>query len=179
MPPEPWINFLMLDSQRDRVIVVAGTDLALVDARTGALVRDVRLASSVAPLAPSAGPIALDERAGRLYVTQIGPMLPQATLMLPANPAGTGTVRVLDVHTGALIKTVTVGLTPDLVAIDEQTGRAFVVNAGCPDPDHRCGPTRSTPWGWLPSGLRRWLPWLSPPAHVETGGTVSVVNTAQ
>ncbi len=73
-----------------------------------------------------------------------------------------GSVMMLDVTTGATIRSVPAGVNPVAVAVDHANGRLVVVDAGgvtlTHDPD---------PWGWTPDWLRRPLPWLPKPAsHV-------------
>ncbi len=74
-----------------------------------------------------------------------------------------GSVMMLDVTTGATIRSVPAGVNPVAVAVDHASGRLLVVDAGgvtlTHDPD---------PWGWTPDWLRRLLPGLPKPAsHVR------------
>jgi YVTN family beta-propeller protein len=65
--------------------------------------------------------MALDERTGRLFVAN-------ATL---SNPAGDpGTVSVLDVRSGQVLRSVTVGERPEGVVVDQPIGRVFIMNSG-------------------------------------------------
>lgn len=66
-----------------------------------------------------AGAVAVDTQAGRAFVASY----------LPAE-GFRGLVSVLDVRGGQLLRTVAVGLRPQLVAVCERTGRVFVVNSG-------------------------------------------------
>jgi hypothetical protein len=63
-----------------------------------------------------------------------------------------------------------VGVAPSALAVDEQSGRALVVNAG--------GPVQGRgAWSWLPGSLQQWLPPLvRPPAQTRTDpASVSVL----
>ncbi len=64
--------------------------------------------------------IAVDPRTGRAFVAA------QDTRTL----TGGGSVGVVDTRTGRLLTTITVGTNPQVVAVDEQTSRAFVLDAG-------------------------------------------------
>jgi len=70
-----------------------------------------------------------------------------------------GGIVMLDVTTGAIIRSVPTGADPVAVAVDHASGHLLVVDAGgvtlTHDPD---------PWGWTPDWLRRLLPWLPKPA---------------
>jgi len=117
--------------------------VAVLDARTGALLRMVRV--GVAP-----GAVAVDGRSERVFVANAGPVDGLGNATEP------GTVSVLDARSGVVLRTVMVGLNPDSIAVDERSGRAFVVSVG--------GTLHVTDaWGWLPRGLRRWAPFLPPP----------------
>ncbi len=117
--------------------------VAILDARTGALLRLVEV--GVAP-----GAVAVDGRSGRVFVANAGPV------DRLGNASEPGTVNVLDAWSGVVLRTVTVGLNPDSIAVDERAGRAFVVSVG--------GTLRvADAWGWLPRGLRQWAPFLPPP----------------
>ncbi len=132
--------------------------VAMLDARTGALLRLIGV--GVAP-----GAVAVDGRSGRVFVANAGPV------DRLGNASEPGTVSVLDARSGAVLRTVTVGLDPDSIAVDERAGRAFVVSVG--------GALRTPDaWGWLPRGLRRWAPFLPPPGprtRVEPS-TVSMLD---
>ncbi|MBV9172387.1 MAG: YncE family protein [Chloroflexi bacterium] len=126
-------------SQLAYVAVDAG--VSVLDLRSGRVLRSFAVAGG----APTA--IALDPRRGRLIVTHFGQVDASGT------PLGAGTANVLDVRNGAVVGTFTVGVAPGAIAVDEATGRVVVVNQG--------GVVRaSDPLGWVPSWLRRGLPFL-------------------
>ena len=101
------------DWRSNRVWVVAAADGALIRS-TGA--------------GPNPGAVAIDRRVGRVFVlnTPFG---------IPGGGMPRSTVGVLDAATGALLRTTTVGRMDGLgmagsLAVDETTGRAFVLNSG-------------------------------------------------
>lgn len=116
-----------VDERRGRATAANATGAHLFDVRDGAMIRSYAGMDGVA---------AIDERTGRVVVTAIGPRYPQGM----GNPMGDGTASILDDESGAILRTVAVGLRPGLVAVDGRTGRAFVVNVGCPAPRLPCGP---------------------------------------
>jgi YVTN family beta-propeller protein len=101
-------SLVALDARRGRVFVAAWADDAvrMLDAATGAVRRVVALGHG-----PGPGGMALDARTGRLFVTNYV----------------AGTVRVLDTERGRLLRTVRVGGAPRRLAVDERTGRVFLV----------------------------------------------------
>jgi DNA-binding beta-propeller fold protein YncE len=92
-----------------------GNVLRVLDTRSGALVRTVHVGN--VPLS-----IAVDERTNRVFVATLGPVN-QAGVSL-----GHGQVAVLDARTGALLHTVTVGVSPRALVVARTTGRVFVPN---------------------------------------------------
>jgi YVTN family beta-propeller protein len=68
--------------------------------------------------------VAVDGRTGRAFVVV------QGGYDLHGNPTGNGSVRVVDTRHGRVLRTVGVGLSPSVVAVDERTGRVFVANDG-------------------------------------------------
>jgi DNA-binding beta-propeller fold protein YncE len=124
-----------VDERTRRVFVggfmgFASDGLSMLDARDGRLLRTVK------PGSPALA-VAVDERAGRVFVARDG------ARELDVLDAATGTV-VRRIHVGALCKA---------VAVDERTGHAFVI-AG------RGTVPLSDIWSWLPSWMRRWMPFL-------------------
>jgi DNA-binding beta-propeller fold protein YncE len=90
--------------------------MSMLDTDTGAILRRMVIGGNGNP------PPMVDERAGRVLVA--------ASVQVRSGPGVTGIVRVLDARSGGLVRTVTVGLLPRGVAVDEQTGRAFVTSYG-------------------------------------------------
>src|ERR671933_799111 len=81
--------------------------VSVIDTRTGALVRTIRV---------GAGPdaLAVDEGSGYVFVANFG----------------AGTVSMLDTRSGRVLRTIAVGHYPSALAVDPRTGEAFVANAG-------------------------------------------------
>src|SRR5437870_12693070 len=109
--------------------------------------------------------MAVEERSGHVFVTVVGPTDRNYI------PTGSGRVVVLNGQVGTVLHAVTVGIGPGAVAVDEQTGHAFVVSSGgivsVPDA-----------WGWVPSWLRERVSFLLPPAahSRSTSGSVSMFH---
>lgn len=140
---------LAIDDASNRAIIVdpRSNEAGVLDGTTGRL-----LHTSVLP------PITLDmapvtDGRGEIVVMNAG--LPDRAGTLD-NPAS---ISVLDDATGAIRRIIPVGRGPGELAIDEQAGRAIVLNDACP-----AGLIRSAdPWRWVPGRMRHRLP-LSPPA---------------
>ncbi len=101
------------DWRSNRVWVVAAADGAIIRS-TGA--------------GPNPGAVAIDRRVGRVFVLN-------TPFDIPGGGRPRSTVGVLDAATGALLRTTTVGRMDGLsmagsLAVDEATGRAFVLNSG-------------------------------------------------
>jgi YVTN family beta-propeller protein len=133
----------------------------MLDARRGSVIRSV-------PVGIGPGAMAVDARHQHLLVTNVGAM------DSAGNPLGPGRVSVLDTRSGTVLRTVPVGLAPGDVAVDERAGRALVLNLGgtvhVPDA-----------WTWLPSRLRRLLPFVprQAPGARMVGGSVTVLDTTR
>lgn len=158
-----------VDQQDGRVFVVsrgpsdrAGNPLgkgtvSVLDAHNGAVLHTVTVGRW--PLA-----VAVDARRHRVFVVN-------ANIQGGAHAVETpGSVSVLAARTGRLLHTISVGMDPLAIAVDEQTDRVFVVNsASASQPD---------PWQWIPGWVRRWVP-LIPPRQVDTTrGSVSMLDAA-
>ena len=131
------ITGLAVDGRARRVLglVEARPDIVVLNARTGAWVRTVTVGGS-----PDG--IAVDPRAGRAFVTDVG-----------------GVVHVLGTGRGRLLRMLDLPLTVRAIAVDGRAGRVFVVSGGAWSPPD--------PWTWLPSAVRRWLPLPAPPLHTR------------
>ncbi len=89
---------------------------------------------------------------------------------------GYGAVRQwIELQSGTVVATVTVGLEPVALALDDATGRLYVVNKDGMEP---AGNVRD-PWAWLPSWLRPWLPLPPAPRPPGNDSTVTVVDTSR
>jgi DNA-binding beta-propeller fold protein YncE len=85
--------------------------IAVLGVRSGAVKQRTVLPQNI-------GYMALDGPANRVFVPSYGPT------------SRVGTLSVLDATTGALVRSVRVGVYPIAAAVDEQTRRVFVVNSG-------------------------------------------------
>jgi DNA-binding beta-propeller fold protein YncE len=95
--------------------------------------------------------IAIDERRGRVFVVTAG----DADPMRGCIPTEHGAVSVLDARTGRALRIIPIGVAPRAIAVDERTGRAFVLNAG-----GAMSIRAADGWSWLPGWLRRRLPFI-------------------
>ena len=137
-----------VDERTGRAYVMNAGDntVSVLDIRRGAVVRTVRVSES-----PQA--LAIDDARGLVLVAADGPLDAQGL------PVGPGVVDALDANSGAVVRTVGVGVAPRAIAVDARNGRAIVLNSGgVVDP----------PSGWARGWalrVRRWLPWapVTPP----------------
>jgi DNA-binding beta-propeller fold protein YncE len=95
--------------------------------------------------------IAIDERRGRVFVVTAGDADPVRSCI----PTEHGAVSVLDARTGRVLRIIPIGVAPTAIAVDERTGRAFVLNAG-----GAMSIRAADGWSWLPGWLRRRLPFI-------------------
>jgi DNA-binding beta-propeller fold protein YncE len=113
---------IVVDAQTHRAFIttipvgVGSASMNVLDTDTGAILRRLAIGGNESP------PPVVDERAGRVVVA--------ASVKVRSGPGIAGIVRVLDAGSGAFVRAVTVGLFPQGVAVDEQTGRAFVTSEG-------------------------------------------------
>ena len=152
------VRHLAVDPRTGHVFIAGDTAVSLLDARHSWSLRTITAGSH-----PSA--LAVDARRGRVLVANMG--------VTDTNglPTGAGRVDIVSARTGAVLRTVPVGVAPSALAVDERTGRAVVVNAG--GPVHVPGL-----WDWLPRWLVSRLPFLSSPAPGTrtVPGSVSVLS---
>jgi YVTN family beta-propeller protein len=146
-----------VDERIGRAFVLnnAGDSVSVLDTATGVLLRTVAVGRD--PLA-----LAVDERTGHVFVAKndLG-LQDQLSLALNCCPRGKGSVAVLDARSGAVQRTVQVGLSPMAIAVDERVGRAFVVSYGSDTRTGRLGVldtrsgaiVRTVTVGLLPHGL--------------------------
>jgi YVTN family beta-propeller protein len=133
---------IILDVSPSRVLI---RDLSgHADASKGRMLRTVAVGKN-----PRA--IAIDKRHGRVFVLTAGDADPVRACI----PTEHGAVSVLDARTGRVLRTIPIGVAPRAIAVDERTGRAFVLNAG------GAMSIRATDaWSWLPGWVRRRLPFI-------------------
>jgi len=159
--PQPW---LVVDEHSGRIVELpgGGTTIDIRDGTNGQLLHAVTVGSNPAG-------VAIDEQSGRILVTTLGP------IDRMHGPTGAGSLQVVDERTGALVRTVPVGMAPYVVALDGPARRALVFNMGG-------GTVRvPDPWGWMPPWLRRALPFL-PRATSRTRtvpASVTIIDTSR
>jgi DNA-binding beta-propeller fold protein YncE len=86
----------------------------MLDARSGVVLRAISLVATPYTFAPAPDCLAVDTRGGRVLVAS----------------TSTASLSVLDAGSGALLRTIRLGHAPIGVAVDNQTGRVFVLNQG-------------------------------------------------
>jgi len=123
--PHPFA--VAVDARAGRVFVLTSGTIAVgvtVEPRGpfGVNVLDARTGAALETLPLGGTGLALDSRTGRVFILAVGPT---DILGVGRRP---GRVSVLDARTGRLIRRVSVGRGPRAAAVDERTGRVFVVN---------------------------------------------------
>jgi DNA-binding beta-propeller fold protein YncE len=131
---------MAVDERAGRVYILESGVLSIVDAGSGGVLRRMLVGSDATALA-------LDARDGHLLLSRMGGADSSGSI------EGAGSLEVLDPITGAVLRTISVGIAPIAVAVDERAGRVIVVDSGG---DH----SAADPLGWLPSGLRQRLPFV-------------------
>lgn len=157
----PEITPMVVDERTGQVFVLGTGVLNVLDAATGRLVRSISVGINASALA-------LDARHGHLLLTSTGAEDPSGGVH------GAGTLQLLDAGTGAVLKTISLGVTPSAVAVDERAGHVIVVDSGG---DRRV----ADPWGWLPNGIRKRLSFLpAPSSRTQTEpGSVLVLDLSR
>ncbi len=144
------------------LVLSGGGALEVFDTRTATLVRRV-------PFGAIPVGVAIDARTARVYVANAGPLGTARRFTAP------GMVSILDEQTYAPLATATVGVNPIAIRVDERTGRVFVLNAG----SLGVSITPPDPWAWLPSGIRRLLPFLASPRPHTVPASISVLDASR
>lgn len=94
-------------------------------------------------------------------------------------PVGPGSLSAIDLLTGTLRRTLSVGAEPIAVAVDPRTARAFVLNANVnPDFTPLMARRRAAWWTGPLGWLSKQLPFLPRPGAVDAG-SVTVVDTSR
>jgi DNA-binding beta-propeller fold protein YncE len=145
-------------------LVPAGAgSVSILDARRGAIERTIT--TGVAAFG-----VTSDTHSGHVLVTNVGTLYGDGSGTFD----GAGSVTILDGRTGRVLHTVASGVFPAQIVVDARRGRAFVVNNG--------GPVRAhDAWAWVPSWLRRALPFL-PRASESTRqapSSITVLDTTR
>jgi DNA-binding beta-propeller fold protein YncE len=114
LPLEPYPTSFVLDPTTARAFLGhRNGDVSVVDTRSDTLARTVHTVGE----GFASGAMALDRHAGHVFVTNWA-------------ARGIGSVSMLDGADGTILRTIAVGVGPVAIAVDETTGRAFVVNLG-------------------------------------------------
>jgi YVTN family beta-propeller protein len=152
------IRHMAVDSRTGQIFIVGPGGLGVLDPRRGWAMRTLAVGGNLSAVAVDAG-------RGRVYVANAGATDRAGTL------TGTGTVSIIDAASGAVLRTVPVGVAPSALAVDMRTGRAIVVNAGG-------RVLLPTAWSFLPDWLSRLLPFLPRPdsGPPSVHGSVSVLD---
>ncbi len=121
----------LIDEARGRAVLRTGAGVAVLDLRSGALLR-------VTPLGAGLGTIVEDTRTGRVFTTTLGAMRTVTTRTSNGSsstsvPAGVGSLQTLDARTGALLHTLPIDLATTGVMVDERRGRVYVLSVGAAD----------------------------------------------
>jgi len=116
-----------IDARAEHVFAIDGNTIDMIDARTGRIERSVRVSIHPWSLAEST-------ELGRVYV------LTGAYFDADSDPNEAGTVSTLDVHTGTIVRSVTLGKaafepSPSAIAVDPATTRVWVLSTDA----HRFG----------------------------------------
>jgi YVTN family beta-propeller protein len=151
---------LLVDGGSGHIFVLApgGASVTMLDRRSGLVLRTI-------PVGQFPVAIALDPRRGRVYVAS-------RDSASSFNPTNTGSLSVIDARSGAVLRTIPVGVDPMAVAVDPESGRVFVATRGGASemPDA---------WRWVPGWLRDRLPFLPPPGpHLRVSPPAVTALTA-
>ncbi len=145
----------LIDEARGRAVLRTGTGMAVLDLRSGALLRVTPLGAGVGALGEDArtgrealvaqrerneivGALGEDARTGRVFTTTLGAWR-TVTTRTPTGasttsvPAGVGSLQVLDAHSGALRRSLPIDLATTGLAVDERRGRVYVLSIGAAD----------------------------------------------
>ena len=127
---------MLVDASRGRVFVPIGMSaymgradgIAVIDTWRGTLLRIIATGGEM-------GSIVEDERSGHVFTTSYGTT--RGTLIrgtiTQQFPARVGSVLMLDAWSGALLRTLPIGLGTTGVAVDARHGRIFAINVGASD----------------------------------------------
>jgi len=160
---------MAVDTHTRRVFVLNGGGgtsngvVTILDSATGRVVGNTPVGRLALPVTP-----VVDTRTGRVFVANDG--------------GGTGSVSVLDARSGALLRTVTVGPHPFVMAVDGRSSRVFVTSLGAMDAaGHLTGSGSVSVLDAQSGMLLRTVPVGVEPAVIavdERAGRAFVVNVA-
>lgn len=145
---------MAIDERTGRIILANGTSddyghpigissISVLNARTGKLMHTVHVDPNPRTIA-----IAVDDRCRRAFVSTQGPVNSTGIF------TGYGKVYELDTRTGIVLRTISVGVAPIEIAVDQQTQHLVILDGG--------GAVRATNhWNWAPQWLQHGLPFLA------------------
>lgn len=160
-----------VDEQTGRVFVLSAptgataatrqASLVMLDAATGRIIHTIAVDRNATALA-------VDARARRVFVATVG------ATDVAENPIGVGSVSVLDERSGAVLRTVPVGVNPFAMAVDSRAHRILVLNSGGAVPAH-------DRWSWIIQRLQRVLPFLHLPRTTlqDIPPSVTILDTSR
>ena len=148
---------LVLDAQGGRIVTANQQDstVSIVDIRHPAAARTLPVG-----YAPTA--LAVDWRAHRALVATMS-----AGSGVGSYPRGQASLRVVDLLTGTILHTTSIGRDPIAMAVDDRTERILVLSVVGP------APASDTGGGWR-GWLQRWLPFLARPQQPRATDVGSV-----
>jgi len=194
LPIVGYEDKIAVDRRAGRVVLAdeGSTTIRLLDERT-AVVR------ATAQVAARPVDVAVDDRTGHAFVISVGGIVTmvdtrtgrahglalaggffghvvvdsvRGRAFVDTEDAATqaGGVAVFDTHTGSLLRTIPLDVTPRFMGIDEQSGRVVVAGDLQTVPD---------PWGWVPRWMRQRTSWIpaAPTVPAHAGGVVVLDDT--
>jgi YVTN family beta-propeller protein len=182
----PIHRALAVDAHTRRVFVADDADstVSVLDARTGDVLQVRAVVADVSPAMSclhATGEARL--RGSCVYVVAMAAEPPRGRVFIltgrgpgVAGAQWPGGVSVLDVASGRLRRSVTVGISPVAMAVDDASGHLFVVNQWAEEASGASQTGLSGLSRLVPSWLRHWVPWLSNPAPATPHGCVSVLD---
>jgi DNA-binding beta-propeller fold protein YncE len=157
VPLHAYPTALAVDEATERVFVATGRNtVVMLDAVSGRILRTMPV--GLVPLG-----LAVDTRSRRVFVLNHG-----SYDSVKFYTIRDGSLSVLDALAGTVLRTVPLPGNAGPAVVDERRGRAFVVT-------HRRRPVGTVdPCGWIPSPLRRLLPFVPAPPAPGVADPVSV-----
>jgi YVTN family beta-propeller protein len=159
---------LAVDARSNHLFIATGTRLDICDALTGQLVTRIQAVGRVTSMA-------MNPVSGHLLLALAGQTDPFGHLR------GLGTLQARDARTGALLRSVQVGVSPGVIAVDPVRGRVLVVNTGMNDDGTLAHiAAAESAWPGALQWLRDRLPGLGRQQAPDPNGhgSVTVLNAA-
>lgn len=144
--------------------------VSTIDAASGRLLRS----TTVGAVALGVFAIAVAERAGHVFVANVGGTAPYTDTPASAPPRP-GSLSMLDAATGRLLRTIIVGPGPVAVAVSDRFNRVFVLNADSSYYSQAAGPARISALD-ASNGRLVWTAPLPSPRLAPAGSFAVVVD---